>query len=129
MDDGCEGASDSELVTDGKPYGTHFEPILLGSGGGAYCSYHGCDLYTQKNVYGGTGGGIVRIISNSIIKQWYFVGKWRYRWYLSVPEGGGSLWITTTELSGSGSIQTIGGRGSMWGYLTYSGFSGGGGDV
>ena len=124
---GGEGASDSRLVTDGKPYGTHLEPIQLGSGGGAYCS-DGCDIYTEKRVYGGTGGGIVRISANSIINNGTLSANGGIGG--SVGSGsGGSLWITTTELLGSGLIQTIGGRGSTWGYVGHTGYGGGGGRI
>jgi len=91
--------------TTGNPYGSLFEPISLGSGGSEA-------LFSTP----GSGGGAVKIVVtedseiNGIISSngRDYEGHWAYK---GDGGAGGSVWLDTVGLSGTGMIQTNGGLG------------------
>ncbi len=82
-------------------YGSSFEPVTLGSGGG-----------NADDGLGGAGGGAIRIITDNLILD----GRITANGIAAAGEtagggAGGSIWITTRELSGNGQVQAVGGDG------------------
>ena len=97
----------------GKLYGSLYEPVDLGAGGGC-------------NGVGGNGGGAIRLeaeelVLDGILSADGLSGK------ESTGGAGGSLWVKVGLLRGSGSLQANGGIGKC--LVDYGGFGGGGGRV
>jgi hypothetical protein len=87
----------------GAPYGDPFRPAVPGSGGGA----------TLMSAAGGNGGGRVRVIASSRIAVDGVVTADGTLGYSGATSGsgsgsGGSIWLTTPVLAGSGTITAAG---------------------
>ena len=116
-------------IPGGKWYGSSFNPVLMGSGGGSPGSIYD----------GGDGGGAIKInaTKNLIINgQVNADGKAPTGGVCSSsyprPPGGGaagSIWITANYLTGAGNISAIGGNGWLCAGVNLDGGAGGGGHV
>jgi hypothetical protein len=111
--------------TPGASYGSFAAPVDAGSGGGA-SSPSGVGTAGA-----GTGGGIIRIIATSATINGVITANasdGTSSWYDSGGGSGGSIWITTNNLSGSGEIRANGGSGAH-AYSTGGAGGGSGGRV
>ena len=99
----------------GRLYGSLYEPVNLGGGGGCYG-------YGR----GGDGGGAVRLEAEELALDGILSADGE-----SAPQStggaGGSLWVKVGLLKGTGSLQANGGLGKC--LASYGGFGGGGGRV
>ena len=118
---GRGGTATQYYPAGGGVYGSITEPAAYGSGGG-YASY--------RNVYGGTGGGVVRLVVSDVLT---IDGQLRANGYGGGNDGnyyaggggaGGSIWVTTGSLEGGGLIFADGGAGGAG-----NGGGGGGGRI
>ncbi|MBN2006937.1 MAG: Ig-like domain-containing protein, partial [Anaerolineae bacterium] len=98
---------DGEGAAGGEAYGSVFEPVALGSGGG-YCYNH-----VQE---AGVGGGAIRLVVNDVL---HVDGRLSANGAdgAAVARGagggsGGSVWIQAATITGDGVIQANGGVGS-----------------
>lgn len=109
---GGQGGQSFDNLLGGGVYGNEQAPTTLGSGGGGN---------------GGVGGGAIHLIANDTIVLNGIVSavgeSFEYPYYYYGGGSGGSVWIETPILNGSGIIQANGGRSSD---VTYSGGGGGG---
>ncbi|WP_413584373.1 beta strand repeat-containing protein [Bdellovibrio sp. HCB274] len=97
----------------GQTYGTVVEPTELGSGGGSYMGM------------GGHGGGALKLNISGTLSLSGTISSGGFNGRSSGDGGGsgGSLWITVGTITGSGSLNAIGGNGAG------SGGGGGGGRI
>jgi len=123
---GSGGESSYQPENGGKLFGSSLAPTTFGSGAGNVTNYAGG--------FGGSGGGIIRIdLSNTLILNGnlYADGKRgsQSSQYGAGGGAGGSVYITTNNITGSGVIQANGGIGGTNGFSTRRGGGGGGGRV
>jgi hypothetical protein len=104
---GYGGRGGMNIEGKGLPYGSVFAPVDLGSGGGP-----------PGYEYGGNGGGAIQLnISDSLIIDGKISANGNdatHQYYAGFHGGGGSggsVYIITKNLSGSGKIQSNGGVG------------------
>lgn len=115
---GCGGinmSSRTSTLSTGAAYGSPWNPVSLGSGGGvSYAS--------PKEAVGGSGGGLARLIVNGHLTLDGSVSANGTPGTSGAGGGsGGSIWITAGTLSGAGRITADGGGG-----LSTTGGGGGG---
>lgn len=96
-------------------YGSAWEPVTLGSGGGAHNADHG----------GGAGGGAIHLVAGALVLDGELRADARNGAYHAGGGAGGSIWIEVGDFSGAGSISAKGGSEGSWG----GGASGAGGRV
>ncbi|MCP5009814.1 MAG: hypothetical protein GY942_07550, partial [Aestuariibacter sp.] len=114
---GGQGGGNTSAI--GSPYGDPFQPTTLGSGGG-----NGDDV-------GGSGGGAIHlVVSNSLVVDGLISANGldgsSFSFDGAGGGSGGSIWIETPVISGSGTIQANGGAG---GDTTDDGGGGSGGRI
>ncbi len=114
---GGHGGNGQTRAGSALTYGSATQPVTLGSGGGDY------------NNTAGVGGGAVKLTVSGTTTVNGIISVNGSRGLTSGNHGsgggsGGSIWIDTNILNGSGDLQADGGAGSV---ETYSGDSGGGG--
>jgi|GEM_PF-2845683 len=119
---------DGALSDPGDEYGDTNEPTSLGSGGGSNYGYSG-----------GTGGGAIKLnVSDTLINNGEISSTGANGASLPVLAvsyggagggSGGSIWIVTDTLSGSGNIKANGGSGSIGGGPHNHGGGGSGGRI
>jgi len=122
---GTGGGLSSTAYSQGSsaPYGSSLNPVTYGSGGGS----------AGGSYYGGKGGGVIRLdISDSLIINGLIQSNGTSPTsgandYAASGGAGGSIWITTDDFAGSGTIQAIGGNGKDQNYA--DGGGGGGGRI
>jgi len=117
--DGGDGQAGSVSGAGGDAYGSYTEPTTLGSGGGDYSGY------------AGVGGGAIKLtVSGTTTVNGTITANGQYGNGVSsrVSGGGagGSVWIDTGTLAGTGNIRANGGSTVN---STYDGGGGGGGRV
>ncbi|MGI5841214.1 MAG: fibronectin type III domain-containing protein [Patescibacteria group bacterium] len=117
---GGEGGNGQSRAGNKVPYGEERSPDLLGSGGG----HHG---YAA-----GHGGGVIKIsigataTLNGVISANGGNGGLYDNYHGNGGGSGGSIWVTTETLIGSGSVTANGGNTANY---TYDGGAGGGGRI
>ena len=107
---GGYGGDDPGGAQGGLGYGLATEPMYLGSAGGDASA-----MQFEDRASGGRGGGIVRLhIADSLQIDGLIEAEGEDRWgYDTQPIGGGgsggSIWIETSVIQGSGRVYTSGG--------------------
>ena len=105
---GGEG-HDPEGASGGGGYGSVYDPVSLGSGGGNR-------YYDDPPQCGGAGGGAIRVVVSDLLRVDGYVSA-NGMDGLAGDRGcgggsGGSIWIETDVLTGTGNISATGGDGS-----------------
>jgi len=110
---GTGGKSSSFNLPGGIVYGSVSSPVTLGSGGGSY----------NATSLGGAGGGVLKLdVSRTLNVNGSIRADGAYGGDYSGGGSGGSLWIQSSSMTGTGNISASGGS-------SYYGGGGGGGRI
>lgn len=87
-------------------YGSFWEPVTLGSGGGSH----------SATIAGGRGGGAIHIVAEDLLIDGEVTADGIDATYHAGGGAGGSIWIEVTDFSGEGVLSADGGVEGSWGY-------------